>query len=114
MELLNTQNSWLSLDEYLDIITSYLSCKQRLPFERLSSKLIMTFIETYKKTSTYHQAIDGYWKPENPKDILKLDSRMRADDGWVLFSMKTSTDKKRCLNLMRDSIVQAKNMLVKN
>ncbi|GAB6259324.1 hypothetical protein [Peribacillus sp. N1] len=111
---MNIEEQWLTLDEHIEMITMYLSIKQKLPFERLASKLIMTLIPTYKITSSNYPAIDGYWKPNNPSEILKLDSRLSAENGWVLFSMKTSSNKKTGINLLQDSIRNAKKYAEEN
>lgn len=111
---MNIEEQWLTLDEHIDLITTYLSIKQKVPFERLASKLIMTLIPTYRTTSSNYPAIDGYWKPDNPSEILILDSRLSAKNGWVLFSMKTSSNRKTGINLLRDSIRDAKKYAEKS
>lgn len=106
---MSNQEKWLSLDEYIDIITNCLKATQKKRFERLASKLIITLIPEYKQTSEYYPAIDGYWKPKEVNEVLRFDRRMKPTSDWVLFSMKTSSDKKRCVNLLKESINDGKN-----
>ncbi|WHY98835.1 hypothetical protein [Peribacillus simplex] len=103
-----TQDYIYSLDEYIETINGAFLNKQKEPFERLASKLISTLVHNYKITSHNYPAIDGYWKPKNPREILKFDTNMQPVEGWVLFSMKTSTNKKRCVNLLKESMSDAK------
>lgn len=105
---MNKENYLLSLDEYIAHIQSCFAITPKNHFERLASKLILTLKPGYKPTSEYYPAIDGFWKPNNPEEILEFDRRMKPAEGWVVFSMKTSSDKKRGVNLLKKSIVEAK------
>lgn len=105
---MNEKKHLLSLDEYIDLINGAFTIKQKKHFERLASKLILTLKPEYKPTSEYYPAIDGFWKPNNPQEILEFDGRMKPTQGWVFFSMKTSSEKKRGVNLLKKSIEEAK------
>ncbi|WP_176345204.1 hypothetical protein [Priestia aryabhattai] len=105
---MNEKKHLLSLDEYIDLIKVPFAITQKKHFERLASKLIFMLKPGYKPTSEYYPAIDGYWKPNDPNEILEFDARMKPAQGWVVFSMKTSSEKRRGMNLLKKSIVEAK------